>query len=69
MSANYGPVTRGASSSKKRSPIPRALSNINLETEEGESGEEELTQSYQDTDTARTDITPPAHEPSIQDTL
>ena len=58
MSANYSPVTRGASSLKKRSPIPRALPNINLEMEEGESGEEELTRSYQDADTARTDITP-----------
>ena len=47
-----------ASSSKKQSPIPRAPPNINLETEEGESGEEELTRSYQDADTARTDITP-----------
>ena len=69
MSTNYGPVTRGASSLKKWSPIPHALPNINLETEEGESGEEELTWSYQDANTARTDITRPAREPSILDTL
>ena len=65
MSANYSPVTRGAAS-KKQLPAPSIPPNT---TEQGESGEDKLTQGYQEVDTVGTDITPPACEPSILDTL
>jgi len=70
------PTTRRASSRRRLpSPLPPINPNPpspilpNLNPEEGESGEEELAQSYHEADMARANITPPNQEPSIMETI
>src|SRR5258706_2267264 len=63
------PTPRLASSSRRRPPTPHIPVNTNPNPKDGESGEEELTHSYQEADTARADITPLVHDPSILETL
>ena len=63
------PTPKVASSSRRRPQTPRIPVNTNPNPGGGESGEEELTQSYQEADTARADITPLLHDPSILETL
>ena len=63
-----GPTLRG-STSRKRTSNPRIPVSTHRDPAPGESGEEEATQSYREANTARGNISPPGHGPSMQETL
>jgi len=67
------PTSSRASSARRRPPTPHTSANINInldpDSDEGESGETEIAHTFLDADTARTDISLPQDDPSIEITL